>query len=130
MRTRNPVFTRDDTFSRVPTPSAGELQTMYSARPATAAQMRRMTLDDVVVKTAGLLVLLLITGAVAWALDWSGGVAIGAAIVGFVLALVLLFSVSFYRGIVLIFPAWVAAVSVVLLLARPRSLARVGPDQG
>ncbi|MGZ4617373.1 MAG: Bax inhibitor-1/YccA family protein [Frankiaceae bacterium] len=91
MRTRNPVFTRDDTFSRVPTPSAAELQTMYAAPPATATQMRRMTLDDVVVKTAGLLVLLLITGAVAWSLDWSGGVALGAAVVGFVLALVVIF---------------------------------------
>ena len=91
MRTRNPVFTRDDTFSRVPTPSAGELQTMYAAPPATPAQMRRMTLDDVVVKTAGLLALLVASGAVAWVLDASAGVALGAAVVGFVLALVVIF---------------------------------------
>lgn len=91
MRTSNPVFTRDDTFSRVPTPSAGDLQNMYGAPSATPAQMRRMTLDDVVVKTAGLLTLIVASGVVAWVLNASAGVAIGAALVGFVLALVVIF---------------------------------------
>lgn len=36
-------------------------------------------------------------------------------IVGYVIALVLLFSVSFYQLLVLLFPVWVAAVSVVIL---------------
>jgi len=37
------------------------------------------------------------------------------AFVGYGFAAVLLFSVSFYKGIVLIFPAWVAALSIVVL---------------
>ena len=41
-------------------------------------------------------------------------------LLGYVIALVLLFSVSYFRGFVLVFPAWVALVSVELLL-RARS---------
>jgi len=37
------------------------------------------------------------------------------AFVGYGLAAVLLFSISFFKGIVLIFPAWVAALSIVIL---------------
>ena len=35
---------------------------------------------------------------------------------GYVLALVMLLSVSFYRLVVLLFPLWVAAVSIAILL--------------
>ena len=37
-------------------------------------------------------------------------------IVGYVIALIMLLSVSFYRFVVLLFPLWVAAVSIVILL--------------
>ena len=40
------------------------------------------------------------------------------AYLGFVVALVLLFSVSYSRVFVLIFPAWVAVISIELLLRR------------
>lgn len=44
------------------------------------------------------------------------------AFAGYGVALVLLFSVSYYRGVVFVFPAWVATVSVELLvLARRKS---------
>jgi hypothetical protein len=45
---------------------------------------------------------------------------------GFAVALVLLFSVSYFRGFVFIFPAWVVIVSVELLLAARAG--RLGPD--
>ena len=37
-------------------------------------------------------------------------------VVGYVIAVIMLFSVSFYKLTVLLFPLWVAAVSVVILL--------------
>jgi hypothetical protein len=40
---------------------------------------------------------------------------------GYAAALVMLLSVSFFRFVVLLFPLWVAAVSVVILLTRPSS---------
>jgi hypothetical protein len=43
-------------------------------------------------------------------------------ILGYVVALVLMFSVSYFRGFVLVFPLWVAAVSVELLRARRRAV--------
>jgi hypothetical protein len=51
----------------------------------------------------------------------------GLALAGYVIALLLLFSVSYFRGIVFIFPLWVASVSVVILhAARGRSAAAAG----
>jgi hypothetical protein len=50
---------------------------------------------------------------------------------GFVVALVLLFSVSYFRGFVLIFPAWVTIVSIELLvLARSGRLGEAQPAGG
>ena len=43
------------------------------------------------------------------------------AFVGYGVALVLLFSVSYYRGVVFVFPAWVTAVSVELLVLARRA---------
>ncbi len=38
-------------------------------------------------------------------------------VVGYVIAVVMLFSVSFFKIVVLLFPLWVAAVSLVILFA-------------
>jgi hypothetical protein len=46
------------------------------------------------------------------------------AFAGYGVALVLLFSVSYYRGVVFIFPAWVATVSVELLVLARRAPGR------
>src|SRR5690348_15043146 len=61
MESRNPVFNSSKEFQRggyatfrTETPSAADLDNMYAAPSATAAQMGRMTLDDVVVRTASL----------------------------------------------------------------------------
>lgn len=71
MESRNPVFGRSEQFARggyatfdTRTPSAGELQDMYTAPSATTADTRRMTIDDVVMRTASLFAVLLVTAAV------------------------------------------------------------------
>jgi len=68
MESRNPVFGRSEEFARgghatfdTRTPSAGELQDMYGAPSATTADTRRMTIDDVVMRTASLFAVLLAT---------------------------------------------------------------------
>jgi uncharacterized YccA/Bax inhibitor family protein len=63
---------------------------MYRAPSATAAQMGRMTLDDVVVRTATLFAVLLATAGATYAIlkPTSVLLVVGAAIVGFVLAMI------------------------------------------
>lgn len=97
MESRNPVFTRSETFSRGgyanfdQTVSNQQLENMYAAPPATPTQMRRMTLDDVVVRTGILFAVLLATGAAAWLLDFNILIGFGAAIAAFVVAMVVTF---------------------------------------
>ncbi len=65
---------------------AATLEQMYTAPTATAPQMGRLTYDDVIIKTGGLLALLVVVAAATWTLApglfWVG------AIVGLVLGLV------------------------------------------
>jgi uncharacterized YccA/Bax inhibitor family protein len=89
------------TFNQ-PTPDAGQLQDMYN-RPA-YAPARYMTLDDVVVKTAACLGVLVGTGAVAWVFK-LGGLSILGALVGFVLALVITFRQSTSPALILTYSA-------------------------
>ncbi len=69
---------------------AAALQSMYEAPAATSVQMRRMTYDDVVIKTGGLLALLVVVAAVSYNLTPQVGMALilGGALVGFVLGMV------------------------------------------
>lgn len=101
MESRNPVFGRSEGFSRqgyatfdTRTPSAGELQDMYGAPSATSTDTGRMTIDDVVMRTAALFVVLLATAAATWFLvaPESFGLIIGAALVGLGLSLWISFS--------------------------------------
>lgn len=108
MNSNNPVLGRGfgqgqrfATFNQ-PTPEAGQLQDMYN-RPA-YAPARYMTLDDVVVKTAACLGVLVATGAVAWVLELRGLALIGA-LVGFVLALVITFRQSTSPALILSYSA-------------------------
>lgn len=48
-------------------------------------------------------------------------------ITGYVIALAMLFSVSFYKFVVLLFPLWVAAVSITILLSPREGRAAAGP---
>jgi uncharacterized YccA/Bax inhibitor family protein len=65
---------------------AATLDQMYGAPAATTAQTKRLTYDDVIIKTGGLLALLVVVGAATWVL--APGLFIVGAIVGLVLGLV------------------------------------------
>lgn len=85
MNSSNPVLTRPDTFTRTPVaPSVGELEAMYAA-PA------RMTIDDVVMRTAMLFAVIAATGTAAWVLDLGRGPAMVAALAAFVVSMVVIF---------------------------------------
>ena len=108
MNSNNPVlgrgFGQGQQYAswNAPAPSAGDLQDMYN-RPA-YAPARYMTLDDVVMKTAATLGVVVATGAVAWIFD-LGGLAIVGALVGFVLALVISFKQSTNPALILSYAA-------------------------
>ncbi len=97
MESRNPVFNNSKEFKRggyatfnARTPSADELQGMYTAPSATSLQTGRMTIDDVVTRTAMVGGLLVVVAAATFVLIQPQQYALvfGAAIVGLVLGLV------------------------------------------
>ncbi len=100
MESRNPVFGRSEQFARggyatfdTRTPSAGELQDQYNAPSATTADTRRMTIDDVVMRTGALFTVLLASaGATFFVVKPSIGLVLIAALVGFGLAMWVTFS--------------------------------------
>lgn len=86
LRSSNPAFTRGRGF---PTPTSSELETMYATQP-------RLTIDDVVLHTAGLLALLGVAALIGWRIapDHAGvGLAAGLA------ALALSFAIAFSRTV-------------------------------
>ncbi|WP_033260152.1 MULTISPECIES: Bax inhibitor-1/YccA family protein [Kitasatospora] len=142
MRSRNPVFSREGSFTRdnqyagfgtqtaaqpgqgaYGNPYAGtnpyaagaqqppltdeQLVTMYNSPSAGPAQTGRMTMDDVVARTAMTLLTLVAFGAVAWftlPVD-NFGPAIGAALVAMVIGLVVSFKRSVNPGLILAYAA-------------------------
>lgn len=124
LESRNPVFAREKEFQRggyatfnTQTPSASELQDMYTSPSATSVDTGRMTIDDVVMKTATLFGILLVTAAVTFIpitnrLNETGtvpagaiGIVIIAAIVGFVLSLVVSFSKKVRPALMMVYAA-------------------------
>ena len=132
MRSSNPVFSRQGAFARDtgpagfgPSQSAGaqppqapyagnpydqqlsseQLQEMYRAPSAGPLQTGRMTMDDVVARTAMTLLTLVACAAVAWFTIPTGtyGFAMGAALVAFVVAMVISFRRSVSPALVLIY---------------------------
>jgi len=96
MESRNPIFNRGEEFKRggyatfnTATPTATDLESMYAAPSATPVQTGRMTLDDVVVRTAALFAVLLVTAAPTFFI-WkpSFAVVLGAGLVAMVLGFV------------------------------------------
>lgn len=82
----------------------GGAQPGYGWPDAPAATIRPMTIDDVVTKTGLTLAVLLATGAVTWVTGlW--GLALPAALVGFVLALVVIFKKSVSPPLILAYAA-------------------------
>ena len=97
MRSHNPVLTRltpeTHTGYREPV-SYGQETAGYPSSVVAPAETDRMTIDDVVVRTVGLLALTGLSGAVAWYLvpnSMALGVAFGAAMVGLVVGLIISF---------------------------------------
>ncbi len=87
----NPALTRSPAFAGNTRPATIDpLEQAYLGPSATSRHTGRMTIEDVVNRTALLLATAFATGALTWALD-LGALAFPAAIVGLVLALVIIF---------------------------------------
>jgi uncharacterized YccA/Bax inhibitor family protein len=88
----NPVFSRDPMFNgrgsstAHATVDAATLDQMYGMPTATPRETGRMTYDDVIVRTAGLLAVIVVVGAATWL--FAPGLAMIGLIGGFVLGLV------------------------------------------
>ena len=100
--------------------SAQQLQQMYDAQPATAAQARRMTLDDVVMKTLALFSIVVAVAAASWiATETSPGLALpiwlagmfGGLVVGLVIAFKKTVSVPLILTYAVLEGAFVGAIS-------------------
>ena len=103
MESRNPVFANSEAFKRggyatFEDPSPQTLQDMYDAPPATPVRTGRMTIDDVVMKTAALFGVLVLTGAVGW---WQPALALPGLIGGLVLGLIVSFKQSTSPGLII-----------------------------
>lgn len=100
MRSKNPVFNNSAAFngraSFDTTLSDQQLQNMYDAPSATPVQTRRLTLDDVVMKTAAMFGVLLVTAAFAWVTTQQLGFTLP--LVGMVGGLVLGLVISFKQS--------------------------------
>jgi uncharacterized YccA/Bax inhibitor family protein len=111
LESRNPVFSSNEGFRRgghatFTTPSATELQGMYDAPSATPIQTGRMTLDDVVVRTATLFSVLVVAAAAMYVVVKPGlPIVLGAAVVGMVLGLVVSFSKTVRPALILAYAA-------------------------
>lgn len=94
MRSSNPILTREGAFGRGAPPTADQLSQMYNAPsyagPPLAAE-RRMTLDDVVLRTGATLGILIVVAGASWVLDLGIGFAVIGALAGFVLAMINIF---------------------------------------
>lgn len=97
MESSNPVFGNAPTLKRSPT--VAQVEDIYRTP-------QRLTMDDIVVKTGLLLGVIVVTGAAAWVLDAGPGLVIGAALVGFVLAMVNIFKRQVSPPLVLAYAAF------------------------
>ncbi|HEY6745141.1 MAG TPA: Bax inhibitor-1/YccA family protein [Mycobacteriales bacterium] len=110
VQSNNPVLGRGfgqgqqhASWNTAPAPSAGDLNDMYN-RPAYTPQARFMTLDDVVLRTAASLGMVVVVGAIAWIFKLDSLALVGA-LVGFVLALVISFKQSTNPALILSYAA-------------------------
>ncbi len=119
----NPALTRSPAFGggeRLRT--VDPLEEAYFGPSATARDTGRMTVEDVVNKTGILLGIAVATGAITWALD-LGALAFPAALVGFVLAMVIIFKQVTSPGLIIAYAAvegvFLGAISRVFEQAYP-----------
>ncbi|HEX2046619.1 MAG TPA: Bax inhibitor-1/YccA family protein [Acidimicrobiales bacterium] len=100
----NPALTRSPAFGGERLRTVDPLEEAYQGPSATSLHTGRMTVEDVVNKTGVLLGIAVATGAVTWALD-LGALAFPAAIVGLVLALVIIFKQVTSPGLIMAYAA-------------------------
>ena len=86
--------------------STETLEDTYSAPSASSLQTGRMTMEDVVVKTASLFAVLLVVGAYAWNANLGGGALLLGMIGGFALSLVNTFSKTVRPALVVAYAAF------------------------
>ncbi len=104
LQSSNPVFGNAPTlkqghsFGGPGYPTAGQVEDIYRTP-------QRLTMDDVVVKTGILLGIIVVLGAAAWVGNFPPGLVFGAALVGFVLALVNIFKREISPALVLAYAA-------------------------
>jgi len=87
MESSNPVLSR--AFNKE---GFATFEQTYAGPSATPIQMGRMTIDDVVTKTALLLAVLVVTAGISWKLNFSSGYLMIGLIAGFILSMVNTFS--------------------------------------
>ena len=106
MRTsNNPALTRSPVFGGWQRPQTVDpLEEAYFGPSATSKHTGRMTVEDVINHTALLLAIAVATGAVTWALG-LGALAFPAALVGLVLALVIIFKQVTNPGVIMAYAA-------------------------
>ncbi len=129
MESRNPVFANSDAFRQgggyaTLDASPQELQEMYDRPAATPVETRRMTLDDVIMKTGAIFAVLLAGAAVGWPVaDDLPAVPFIAMIAGLVLGLVISFRQSTSPGLILTYAVvegvFVGGISAVFESAYP-----------
>ena len=100
----NPAFTRSPAFTGRGLGTVDPLEEAYRGPSATSRDTGRMTVDDVVNRTGLLLAIAFATGAVTWALD-LGALAFPAAILGFILAMVIIFKQVMNPGVIMAYAA-------------------------
>ncbi|MFN2538617.1 MAG: Bax inhibitor-1/YccA family protein [Mycobacteriales bacterium] len=96
MESSNPVFGNAPTLKR--SPSVAQVEEIFRTP-------QRLTMDDIVMKTAMLLGVVLVMGTVAWVADIGPGLVFGAAIAGLVLAMVNIFKKQVSPPLVLAYAA-------------------------
>ncbi len=105
MRTStNPALNRSPAFAGDRLQTVDPLEEAYRGPSATPLDTGRMTVDDVVVRTGMLLAVAFAAGGITWTLG-LGGLALPAAIVGLVLALVIIFKQVTNPGVIMAYAA-------------------------
>jgi len=99
----NPALTRSPAFVGG-AQTHDPLEAAYAGPSATSRDTGRMTVDDVVYRTGVLLATAVVTGGITWALD-LGALTFPAAIVGLVLALVIIFKQVMNPAVILAYAA-------------------------
>jgi len=100
----NPALTRSPAFAGEGLRAADPLEESFFGPSASSRDTGRMTVDDVVTRTGLLLAIAIATGGITWALG-LGGLALPAALIGLVLALVIIFKQVTNPGVIMAYAA-------------------------